>query len=360
MSEERTVDETEPIDSEACHYDRLGYVDRPPFRAEARVTAQGLVVDGALRFARADVVEGILRPAPTPPTVEIRERSGRYTTLTVPSIEAGRAIVRALRVDGAHRPMTFAAKGGSFVAFLAMVYAIMLTVTLFASGNGVAAGVACAVALLAAFVVGVPMKVTVGGDALLAASPWRKHSLPIASIRAVELDDWRVTVRHDRGTLTIATGNAHARRAPAKQSAAAASSRQYGALIAERIEEAMRARDAVDVGDEASLPPRGSRAATAWIADLRALHAEAGHRARPFVPDRLWRLVRSPNVEPEVRVAAAAALAPSLGPDEARDLRAVAETTVSPKVRVALEHALGEDDEALATALDGMMTRRAR
>lgn len=134
---------------------------------------------------------------------------------------------------------------------------------------------------------------------------------------------------------------------------------QFGAD--KRVEElSTRIRAALDAyrrctteDDAASLEP-GSRSTAAWLARLRGFGegANAGPREAPIPVDRLWRIVEDPHATPPVRAGAAVALARSLDAEGKHRLRVVASDTAAPHLRIALDAAASDDDDAVSAALN--------
>lgn len=92
---------------------------------------------------------------------------------------------------------------------------------------------------------------------------------------------------------------------------------------------------------------RGGRDVKTWLADLRA-EEQATYRAASLSEDDLFALLEDPKASDELRAAAAARLAKL----DAPRLRIASEGVAAPKVRVAVDAALANDEEALAKALD--------
>lgn len=101
---------------------------------------------------------------------------------------------------------------------------------------------------------------------------------------------------------------------------------------------------------------RGDRVGAQWLERLRGVGegANAGHREAPISVDRLWQIVESPAAPGGARASAAAALSPKLDDHGKKRMRIALEDTAAPKLRIALERALTDDDEALLQALDAI------
>lgn len=104
---------------------------------------------------------------------------------------------------------------------------------------------------------------------------------------------------------------------------------------------------------EAEQLTRGAAPAREWLTKLRIVGsgANASLREAPIPRDRLWRMIEDPSVRSATRAAAAAALTGSLDHGERKRLLDLACDTASPPLRIALQRAAGDDDEALVEAL---------
>jgi hypothetical protein len=134
--------------------------------------------------------------------------------------------------------------------------------------------------------------------------------------------------------------------------------------IEERIREAMDAfhRDGASV--DAPLLRRGERAVGVWVAALRSIGAGANAdlRTAPMPRDRLFRIVEDPASPAVDRAAAAVALGGDLDEQTRTRLRFVADATVEPSLRLAVEKAAaGEHQaeiEAALAEIEGKDSRR--
>jgi len=125
-----------------------------------------------------------------------------------------------------------------------------------------------------------------------------------------------------------------------------------------------RAAQAIDAGmasyhasgqpapfDSARLARGGAKAAD-WLSRIRALaRMPASYRESPPSREELARILGDPRASEEQRAAAAVGLA-ALGDEGKTHLRVARETTADPKLRVAIDAAVADDDEAIAAALD--------
>jgi hypothetical protein len=103
--------------------------------------------------------------------------------------------------------------------------------------------------------------------------------------------------------------------------------------------------------DSARLGRSGARSAD-WLARIRTLaRMPASYRDAPPSHDELARIVGDVHASEEQRAAAAVGLA-ALGEEGKSHLRVAREATADPKLRVAFDAAIADDDEAIAAALD--------
>jgi hypothetical protein len=84
-----------------------------------------------------------------------------------------------------------------------------------------------------------------------------------------------------------------------------------------------------------------------WLELLRETTRREDYRESSVTADALWPVVEDAAIDPAERVAAAVALRPSLDAGGKSRLRIAAESTLSPRVRVALQAALDDDDVQL-------------
>lgn len=120
-------------------------------------------------------------------------------------------------------------------------------------------------------------------------------------------------------------------------------------MIAQRITDAMEfARSGEHARDEALVLARGELDVRAWIGKLKAigLGATASLRTQAVLPEVLWRVASDASQPASSRAAAAVALAPTLDETSRVRLGEIAKTTVAPKLRVALERAAEDADDA--------------
>ena len=191
-----------------------------------------------------------------------------------------------------------------------------------------------------------PSKIIVGVDGVLARWLWWKRFTPISKIKAARGDGTtRIALQLTNGkTQTLYTtsskhhGGVH---------------QQHRDLILARIHEAQRAHDELGPGaDVAVLVARGERSTAEWRQALAALgENDTGYRRAAIREEDLWRVVEDPRAAADARAGAARLLRKGLDDEGKARVRVAAEATASPKLRIALEAATGNDDEAVDEAL---------
>jgi hypothetical protein len=124
------------------------------------------------------------------------------------------------------------------------------------------------------------------------------------------------------------------------------------AAMVERLREALDVHRAAAQKDSvASLVARGDRAPADWLAHLRTLRAE-DYRTSALRDEDLWRVVEDPSAAPDARAGAAMLLRGSLDDAGRARIRVASDASASPKLRVALDATLGEEeDEAIEERL---------
>jgi hypothetical protein len=201
----------------------------------------------------------------------------------------------------------------------------------------------------------------VGTDGISLASMGRTRFVPygdIADVKAAMVSRsrrtvikwWRIRIMLTTGEVVrffvrpgrVGVGDTYAQRGLDAQ------------RIAESIWEARSA--AISEADAPSALLRASGTAPARIRALRALgrQREDDYRTAPVSTEQLWQTFENTAVDPEARAGAAIALRARLDEPCRQRLRVVAAATVAPKLRVAIESAAGDDDDALEEALTAL------
>jgi hypothetical protein len=273
----------------------------------------------------------------------------------VTSTEEGRALLRALGLDASQSVATFrtlsrvlarrrfgfglgAAFGAAYVSFITTAgrHPSSVAVAMFVLALAVALGLTVA-----------PTRLSVGADGIVLRWLGRQ--------RFIGYEDIELVTRFDRswGRSRI-VGLSLLLRSNEQVMVPISSSNwpKAGAvdLIEERIREAMETYRTGGAAADAALLRRGERRLGEWVAALRALGAgaNADMRTAPVPRERLFRIVEDPACAPTDRAAAAVALGGdgALDDDGRARLRAVAEATAAPRLRVAIEKAAAAPDSA--------------
>lgn len=125
------------------------------------------------------------------------------------------------------------------------------------------------------------------------------------------------------------------------------------AQLERRIDEAREAFRRGSTTGTTDVLARGDRTVTDWIRYLRGMGAGAvGPRAPAIPPDVLLRVVEDSKAAPLERASAAVAAIASGGDDAKHRVRIAADTTVAPKLRIALERIADGAEETDAALLE--------
>lgn len=271
-----------------------------------RARADGLVISSSqadVSLSRADITRAYADREGEGSRVTLERGSFKRYELSFDDPGSGRALLRAMRLSALDTPLTF-----SFFFNL---------------------------------------RVTIGADGVLVAWPLlrRRRFIPHGAIEAVDAPDGETVVLRLQGgkTYTIAT-----RKSPGQPTS------EQSAFI-ERLTDAWEAYRAGIAPDALGLLARAGRGTLDWVRGLRALgEGQGGYRGIGLTPDHLWRIAEDASAPRESRVGAALALRSTLDDEGRRRLRVAAESSASPKVRVALEATADEvDDEAVAARIEG-------
>ncbi len=332
------------------------------------VDERGAIDFGGRRIAEpGDVEAGFVVPGDDGPLVLLRRGGARLPlVISVPDVEAGREILRALGLDASQSvaetrtisPM-FATPGrlaavafGVPLAFFVIMQALFLGLD--GGGTRVVGFGLTMLAMLAATASSVaalaPRKVSVGIDGVLVRWMGRREFIPFDRIRAVrryEGSGWwndlvGVEIEKDDGvTLRLPAGRKL--------------ERADAALLAERIEQARQAFASRRSSAVAHELGQGTSDPAGWLQRLRGLGAgaNADMRTAPVADLELARVLEDPSLDDGERVGAALALSAGRGPEQRERVRVVARTVAAPRLRVALEKvaaASTEDEYAEALA----------
>lgn len=211
----------------------------------------------------------------------------------------------------------------------------------------------------------IPLHVTIGNDGLYLERLGRRRRVPFASIRALgslAAEPNTVVVELDSGQRIPLRVNAATHSSTSKQLEGVLGIRHQVEpkmpetdLLRSAIQSALddfRKREAH--ADAAALLARSGRPTREWIRELVQPRADSAYRGGLTSQEVLFRIVDDPAVDPTARAGAVLALRAKLDDEGRARVRVAAEASASPRVRVALESALNDDDEAVAAAIDAV------
>lgn len=315
--------------------------------------------------------EGLMAPQPEggAPHIRLGRRGLRHgVELRVRSVDEGRSLLRALGLDATQKTARFrlaspvVARQGLFAATLACTtIAVFAFAVTFGPEGPASAFVAFSVPLLAALLAVVPRVLDVGSDGLALSWLGRKRFLPLSRIRGVHERVFGRAPVFGKGDaryvgIQLVLDSGETLDLPVGQKSWDAG---RGAMVAERIREALASARGGGREVDAALLGRGSRDVKDWIAMLRSIGAGASSfRTAALAPERLLRVVEDPTAEASVRAAAAVALGAAPDAESRSRLRLVAQSVAAPRVRVAIERAAeGAPEEELEAAMTEVSRR---
>ena len=338
----------------------------PAPRGDVTANGRGVFVGDTLALAREDVAYGFVETAPGGARVKLGDDThGLRLEIRVKDADDGRELLRAMGLDVAQRVAPFfaasplggargfgIAAGATAALWVAMLYLLPSYGWSSRLLDDVAAITHSLMPVLAmltwAVLSTVPTRVTVGADGLDVRWLRRRRFIPYRSIlrvipafgqlRIVLADGTKLRLRGQRRSFTPQTRTEHR-----------AMVDRLGAAIDEHVA-ASRVQEAV-----AQLPAPG-RDGAGWLRELDAVQVgvEGGYRRAVVSDEALWRVVEDASVDEKTRAGAAVALRKVLDGEGLARLRVVAEATASPRLRVALEAASGNEEGAIAQSLDDL------
>jgi hypothetical protein len=338
-----------------------------------RVDGQNISV-GETIAARRDELKGAFIVPTDEGTLVHLVRKGRLAPsvfVRVQSREQAAAFLRELGFDAERTAAEMKIASGLLGMSLARQLALMLlpillfipasvvAVALFKSAAGMLAGVA----LLLTYAFGMafsPTTVRIGTDGIATRWLGRNRFIKHSDIARTETYDEHIAGKQQRGVrlalqsgeeIRLATGQTDIGKVEATR-------------LAHRIEEARSAAGTGAKGGTTDLLTRGKRTVVDWVRHLRGMGAGAvGLRTSAPTPDVLLRIVEDSRAAPIERASAAVAAIASGEDDVRRRVRIAADTTASPKLRIALERIAAdtpepEEDALLAEALEELNEER--
>jgi hypothetical protein len=323
-----------------------------PFR-EAQVVASAGGVDvtrsgRVQRTAASSIGFGAVVPRAHGADLRLSLTDGNELVVRVDSVAAGDALLAALALDADQRRTDvrwhrLRRSVGAAAAAFALTSTVFARVLMAVDENSVAnvplGFLIVVVPFLAASAAGRSMRrsVSVGRDGLRLRDALRRRELGFEEIAAIRSEGEVVRIELHGGEVLAVT----------LQGLDASVAAQLGKRMAQGLED-FRAL----IGSRAELFARGGRDFAVWKDDVRRLLAQAvGFRGPVLRPEDALRVVEDPEADPEARVGAALALMATGGEEEKLRVRVAAETTLAPRVRIALEAASeGDVDEDVIAA----------
>jgi hypothetical protein len=336
-----------------------------PRRDVVKVEADATQLDVAgTQYRREDLRDGFVVPSGGETKVVLGRRRASAIELLAQGKGEARRLLVALGFDASQTVARFRTLSRVFsdlrylfaVAFIPFVGVLAMS-TLFRGpshgrGDGLGFLTFLLPLLLFALVALVPTRFTVGADGVEIRWFGRRRFIPHKDIvNATQYVAGWGNSRYTGVALWLESGEEV--RIPIGQARRIQNSDDRTRMILERIDEAAAEAKADRADLDPQLLARGDRDVKEWLRVLRSFGAGANAtmRTAPIEAEQLWRLVEDPGGEPVARAAAAAALTADPAAESRRRLRAAAEATAAPRLRVAIDAAANHDQDALVEAL---------
>lgn len=343
------------------------------------VDAQAVRFGGNVLVKRDELKQAFVVPQQGAPLVRL-ERKGRFERpifVRLRDRDEADAFVRALGLDAAHTAAEMRIASSMLawsvgkqllavllplLAFLALFFAVAMPVLGAMSKSVLAPLLILPSSLLyVAYCFGLafaPATLRIGTDGIV--TRWLGRTRFIAHSEILRLnayDEVRGTKRQRGVWIELKSGEQV--RLPTGQQEMALTE---AAQLEQRIFEAREAYARGATSGSTDVLARGDRTLADWIKYLRGVGAGAVNLRAPAIPPEvLLRVVEDSKAAPLERASAAVAAAASGGDEVKQRIRIAADTTVSPKLRVALERiATGaeETDEELLETLEELNAKR--
>ncbi|MEO8799515.1 MAG: hypothetical protein ABI551_16605, partial [Polyangiaceae bacterium] len=293
------------------------------------------------------------------PRVFVDVKLGRQLRIDVLTRDEGHRLLRALGWCIDQRSIRFAGKAHTWMLGLAVIAWYLLIRRPVGTLVGGPLSILLAITWFAAAFWALRPRIEIGADGIMIRRYFRSRFVSYREIGHASLTVKRsldpgrrrssfahvlILARHHQPPVTVQLDNGDVSQAWTKG-------------VLDRVEAALNAfhgRSPIDLPNELA---RGQRSAKEWISALRTLGSGAGdltYRVATIEPERLFAVVESPTEPPVVRAAAAVALAKTATMEQRVRLKNSTKTVVEPRLRVALEAAIGEDEEALEGALHAL------
>lgn len=328
-------------------------------RVAVSASAEGVRLrgEGSLpSLPRAQIKEGFILPAIAGSSHRVhlvRRGLAPPVELEVRDEAEGRAVLRALGLDASQTVATFRT-ASRVVAHPNWIAPLIISIMALSMASGALvpalkstlpfAGLFPFIFLAFFVTLLFPTRIDVGADGILMKWLWQRRFIPYSDLEAVRSYQRKLGRSRVSGVALWLRGG--------EEVVIPVSQRGWGeersAIVEERIREAMAAYREGGAEADAMLLRRADRPVREWITTLRAIGAGANAdlRVAPVAPERLFRIVEDPSAKPSARAAAAVALSAAGSEDVRARLKAAAEATAAPRLRIALDAAARDGGEA--------------
>jgi hypothetical protein len=338
-------------------------------RGKLVADVEGLRLNGKLLLKR-DQVARIYGRQDADGTIFVRivPRTWTWRVITLDvavAHEAGaQALLRAMRLDGAHAVVRFQAGDGSsarvglrILGLLACLFILMWSLVHFADSF--------AAALLAEVIWGLlvfrfVLLISLGADAMrIKRSIGGSRLVPYSQIATVEADGTNVHFKlRDSSRFTVSFGA----NMPIRVHRAFGSAiRDNAEAFVERVRERIESHRAADVSHVTASLTQGGRTIAEWHrAVTSATDGAASFRVPAVPPDALLSVALGETASADARLGAIMALRYAGLDDITRDrVRVAAEACADPKLRSALQRTVdAPDDDALESAVEAFVATK--
>jgi len=321
------------------------------------VRSDGVYVDGVLAIPREKLASGFFQPGqavgvirPRMSAVCLLNANGQVVVELELDERRSHEVLRVLGLDVEHQrvefvgsspPYAFLLRGRPFlfgIGALLMVsvgfYGPLLLLPLLALG--------VAPALVGSIA---PARITVGIDGIFVRWLWHRRFIPLAGVVRAEPvgDDAILLARSSSEGQVLYTSVATHRGVYGPR---------HRDAVLRRVREVLEVRsvEAPSTG-VMSLLARGGRTKVQWLEGVAAMGQGGSYRGSVVPEEDLWTVLHDASAPEDARAAAAMALRASLDDAGRARVRVAADAVASPRLRVALESAVADDVERLASAM---------
>jgi hypothetical protein len=331
--------------------------------AAVTVDALGLHAGSELLVERARVTRGVVlqQGGRTVVRFDAGSRLSLPVDLEVPSVEEGRRVLEAMGHDVTQRAVSLSALSRFLttapwklaLGMIAAFFVAVLPVWSFGKHPMTFAISAALMGVVALSLARIRTNVLVGLDGFSVKWLAWGRTIPYSEVNGVSLRERRAGTKRQTGVEVVLDGG-EVVWLPVSQAGARWDDGEASVLF-EQLRGALESYRARSTTDDSVVLARGARPMGEWIRSLRRLGAGADvdMRTAPVSSESLLRILEDPSRPPVERAAAAVALADASGERERTRLRVAAKSTVSPKLRFAIEKVeRGEVEEAALAALE--------